>query len=315
MDTWIEVAGLTIHSPVTVFTNLVLCVQCTVYYRAVRTGHEDRAGYWSLFFLAMAVATLAGVSKHGLSHVLSADVYLAVLWASSLGTAASVYFAQRATIISRVGPRWASRLVGLAALQLAIFLGANLILGPEMLLIVAHTAVGLIHLDGLRRQIVVCDGAVRVDDMRLTAGWSVTWNGRTFEKPATDVSRHAWRLPPPQTLAMRKSLVDRINQRRDAGLDLHRLTPIEEAVAGYERQSELLLASAISPNTLLKVGFASSYLRLLEDVLMDTTEGEVVALRAELLRIANENVESYHAKLQADPELVIDAAKALEHLP
>jgi hypothetical protein len=73
------------------------------------------------------------------------------------------------------------------------------------------TAVGLIHLDGLRRQIVVCDGAVRVDDMRLTAGWSVTWNGRTFEKPATDVSRHAWRLPPTQTLAMRKSLVDRIN--------------------------------------------------------------------------------------------------------
>jgi hypothetical protein len=73
------------------------------------------------------------------------------------------------------------------------------------------TAVGLIHLDGLRRQIVVCDGAVRVDDMRLTAGWSVTWNGRTFEKPVTDVSRHAWRLPPTQTLAMRKSLVDRIN--------------------------------------------------------------------------------------------------------
>jgi hypothetical protein len=144
MDTWIEVAGLTIHSPVTAFTNLLLCVQCTVYYRAVRTGHKDRAGYWSLFFFAMAVATLAGVSKHGLSHVLSADVYLAVLWASSLGTAASVYFAQRATIISRVGPRWASRLVGLAALQLAIFLGANLILGPEMLLIVAHTAVGLI---------------------------------------------------------------------------------------------------------------------------------------------------------------------------
>ena len=73
------------------------------------------------------------------------------------------------------------------------------------------TAVGLIHLDGLRRQIVVCDGAVQVDDMRLTAGWSVTWNGRTFEKPATDVSRQAWWLAPPQTLAMRKSLVDRIN--------------------------------------------------------------------------------------------------------
>ena len=73
------------------------------------------------------------------------------------------------------------------------------------------TAVGLIHLDGLRRQIVVCDGEVQVDDMRLTAGWSVTWNGRTFEEPTTDVSRHAWRLPPTQTLAMRKSLVDRIN--------------------------------------------------------------------------------------------------------
>jgi hypothetical protein len=63
------------------------------------------------------------------------------------------------------------------------------------------------------------------------------------------------------------------------------------------------------------VGFASSYLRLLQSILEDTTSGDIADLRAKLLRITGKNVESYHAKLQSDPELVIDAAKALEYLP
>jgi len=143
MDTWIEVAGLTIHSPVTALTNLLLAVQCAVYARRLRTGREDRGGYWSLFFLAMAVATLAGVLKHGLSYLMTDTAYLTVLWVSSLGSAASVYYAQRATLVSRATSRVESRLTGICVLQMALFLGASMGLGPEMWLVVANTAVGL----------------------------------------------------------------------------------------------------------------------------------------------------------------------------
>jgi len=148
METWIEVAGLTIRSPVTAFTNLLLSVQCCVYWRRLRSRRADRAGYWWLFFLAMAVATLAGVPKHGLRHVLPADVYLFVLWTSSLGSAASVYCAQRATLASAALNAGDGRLVRLCALQACVFLGANVALGPEMWLIVVHTAVGLIPVIG-----------------------------------------------------------------------------------------------------------------------------------------------------------------------
>lgn len=144
MDTSIELAGLTIGAPVTAFTNLVLSVQCAVYSRRVRTGRPDRGGYWSLFFLAMAVATSAGVAKHGLAHVLPSEVYRAVLWAASLGSAASVFFAQRATWVSRTSPTIALRLTRLSEFQVTLFVGASLALGPEMWLVVVNTAVGLL---------------------------------------------------------------------------------------------------------------------------------------------------------------------------
>lgn len=143
METWIDVGGLRIASPVTAFTNLCLSVQCFVYWRALRTGRADRAGYWALFFIAMAVATLAGVPKHGLRHLLATDVYTVVLWVSSLGSAASVYFAQRATLPSRTagGSDWPERL---SVLQLVVFVAVSVLLGPEMWLLVANTVIGLV---------------------------------------------------------------------------------------------------------------------------------------------------------------------------
>ena len=102
--------------------------------------------------------------------------------------------------------------------------------------------------------------------------------------------------------------------RCDAGVTLHHLTPSGEAAGAFGRESDRLLAAAVLPNTLLKLGFASTYLRLLDTILADSREGDVVALRPELLRIAGANVERYHAKLRADPALVVEAARAIEGL-
>lgn len=76
-----------------------------------------------------------------------------------------------------------------------------------------------------------------------------------------------------------------------------------------------LRAVAELPNTLLKLGFASSYLRLLDRILENTSKGEIAPLRVELRRIAERNVEHYNAALWADPELVVDTAKAFDRLP
>jgi hypothetical protein len=153
METWLEIDGLAIHSPVTAFTNLLLAWQCGHYYRTVRTGSMDRAGCWSLFFLAMAITTLAGVPKHGFGYAMSSDLYSAVLWISCLGSGVAVYFAQHATLVSgrgRSGPWWAPGPRGaidwvgaLPALQGAAYLGTATLMGPEMLLTAANTALGL----------------------------------------------------------------------------------------------------------------------------------------------------------------------------
>jgi len=160
METWIEIAGLTISSPVTAFTNLLLSVQCMTYYRRLRGGRGDRSGNWSLFFLAMAVATLAGAPKHGLKHALPGDIYTVILWLSSLGSAASVYFAQRATLVSCVSADSRSPLRSLCILEAWLFLGASVALGPEMWLVVVNTAVGLIPVI-LAESLAIRDGSRR----------------------------------------------------------------------------------------------------------------------------------------------------------
>ena len=145
MDTtWIEVWGITITKPVTAGTNLLLALQCVLCARWLRGDGPARRVWWGRFFAAMALATLAGVPKHGFAYLLGDAAFDAMLWISSLASGAAVYFAQRATIASRV-PRHARRAFErVAEVQAALFVGANGGLGPEMTLLIGHTAVGLL---------------------------------------------------------------------------------------------------------------------------------------------------------------------------
>jgi hypothetical protein len=137
----IELGGLTVEAPVTVATNLLLGAQCALYYVRLGRSGAPSARPWALFFLAMAIATLAGAPKHGLRHALSAEAYAGVLWVSGLGSAMSVYWAQRATFAPS---RQTSLLTALMALQLTAFVGACLAFRPETWLVVSNTAVGLV---------------------------------------------------------------------------------------------------------------------------------------------------------------------------
>lgn len=141
--TFVQLGGMTVSSPVTVGTNLLLAVECWLCHRRLRAGGTDRRGLWSLFFLTMAFATLAGAFKHGLGDAVRDGWPAVVPWASNLAAAAAVWLAQQAALAWGAGARPRSVLGRLATVQLVVFLMATLEAGPSMLLLVGHTAVGL----------------------------------------------------------------------------------------------------------------------------------------------------------------------------
>ncbi len=142
--TWIEIAGFAVRAPVTAGTNLFLAVQCFLYFRSLRAAPAERSRLWSGFFLMMALATFAGVFKHGFQHELSETALVLLLWASNLTGGVSTYYAQRATIAAHAPKHLRCRLDRLPQAQLLAFLCANVALGPEMLLLVVNTAAGLL---------------------------------------------------------------------------------------------------------------------------------------------------------------------------
>ena len=146
---WIEIGGFRVQAPVTAGTSLVLAVQCFLYFRSLRTGLGARSRLWSGFFLMMAIATFAGVFKHGFRHELSQTGLFLVLWVSSFASGISTYFAQRATLVAHVPEHLKRRLERLLQSQLFLFLAVNIALGPRILLLVVNTAVGLLPVIGV----------------------------------------------------------------------------------------------------------------------------------------------------------------------
>ncbi len=147
--TWIEIGGLTIRAPVTAGTNLALAVQCALYFRSLKVGPGARSRLWSGFFLMMAIATLAGVVKHGFGHGLSETGLFLVLWVSSLTSGISTYFAQRASLVFHAPEHLERRFERLFLAQLILFLAGNVVLGPQLLLLILNTAVGLLPVIGV----------------------------------------------------------------------------------------------------------------------------------------------------------------------
>jgi len=62
----------------------------------------------------------------------------------------------------------------------------------------------------------------------------------------------------------------------------------------------------------LRLGFASSYLRLLESALADTTDGRIPDRRRALERLAAANVERYREGLNEMPELLLEMTHDME---
>ena len=142
--TSIEIGGLVIRAPVTAGTNLVLAVQCFIYFRSLRAGPGARSRLWGGFFSMMAIATLAGVLKHGFQHELSETGLLLVLWVTNVAGGIATYYAQSATAVTHAPEHLRRRFDRVFQIQFLVFLGANVALGPEILLLVVNIAAGLL---------------------------------------------------------------------------------------------------------------------------------------------------------------------------
>lgn len=143
-STWLEVWGMSVRAPVTAGTNVVLAVQCALYVRGLHGADSERSVWWRRFFAGMAVATGAGVLKHGFPHVLSSGWYEAMLWVLTVAGGAAVYCAQRATIATRASVGALPWLERAARAGAALFLLACIALGPRISVLIAYNAIGLL---------------------------------------------------------------------------------------------------------------------------------------------------------------------------
>ena len=147
--TSIEIGGFVIRAPVTAGTNLVLAVQCFLYFRSLRARPEAGSRLWGSFFSMMAIATLAGVLKHGFAHELSETGLLLVLWVSNVTGGIATYYAQRATAVTHAPEHLKRRFDRLFQMQFFVFLAVNVALGPQILLLVVNMAAGLLPVMGV----------------------------------------------------------------------------------------------------------------------------------------------------------------------
>lgn len=146
---WVTLGAVSIAAPATAGTNLLLAVQCFAYHHRLRERPRSRAQLWACFFASMSIATLAGALKHGLRYELGDLGFAGVLWVSNVAGGLATYYAQRATILSHLRGRARRRVHAFVRAQLVGFLTANLALGPEMLLLIADTALGLLPVIGV----------------------------------------------------------------------------------------------------------------------------------------------------------------------
>ena len=147
--TSIDIGGFVIQAPVTAGTNLVLAVQCFLYFRSSRARPGARSRLWGGFFSMMAIAMLAGVLKHGFPRELSEMGLLVVLWVSNVTGGIATYYAQSATAVTHAPEHLTRRFDRVFQIQFFVFLAANLVLGPQMLLLLVNIAAGLLPVIGV----------------------------------------------------------------------------------------------------------------------------------------------------------------------
>lgn len=135
------IGELVITSPVTTVTNLVMAAACARLAAGIQGANEPLARRWRQFFMALALALVAGAPKHGFGYARASSWVIGATIVSGLLAGLAVYAAQRAALqsfamhpsVERWIPRlFAGQLLGLATFG-HTFMGALTFIGPGLL--------------------------------------------------------------------------------------------------------------------------------------------------------------------------------------
>lgn len=134
----------TVHAPLTVGTTLALAALSAVLAAALRRrGDSDVAGLWSRFLGLLAIATLIGSVKHGVSDGAGEGVWRAAVLLSNTFGAFATASVQLATVQAWISSARARRVLGrLIVAQFGALVAAT-IAWPGFTPSLVHTVAGL----------------------------------------------------------------------------------------------------------------------------------------------------------------------------
>jgi hypothetical protein len=99
IDTTITIGNLSIHEPVTAFTDFLITILAFFFYLRLSSPNET-VNNWRRFFLFISLSTLMGGCSHAFFAVHDGWAYKSLWLPMQFLNGFAVYFAQRATLIS-----------------------------------------------------------------------------------------------------------------------------------------------------------------------------------------------------------------------
>ncbi|HRG51976.1 MAG TPA: hypothetical protein PLL00_04005 [Bacteroidia bacterium] len=100
IDTTITIAGISIHEPVTVFTDLIISAIAILFYFKLRNSKTQVIIHWGYFFLFFGISTFVGSCSHAFFLMHEGWMYKSFWIPMQLINGVAVYFAQQATLVS-----------------------------------------------------------------------------------------------------------------------------------------------------------------------------------------------------------------------
>lgn len=100
IDTTITIAGIPVHEPMTVFTDIIISVLAISFYMNLKNSKAPVIIHWGYFFLFFGLSTLIGACSHAFFLIHDGWMYKSFWLPMQLINGIAVYFAQQATLVS-----------------------------------------------------------------------------------------------------------------------------------------------------------------------------------------------------------------------
>lgn len=146
IDTTLSISGITVHEPVTVFTDFIITTLLIIFYSRLMLLSKNKEGIkeWRLFFLFLAISTFLGGCSHAFFLIHEGWEFKSIWLSTQIINGLAVYFAQQATLVtvlknSKNKNNWKLSYL----IQLVVFVVALLLI-QKYLVTVFENAIGLI---------------------------------------------------------------------------------------------------------------------------------------------------------------------------